>query len=134
MNNRGFTLVELLGAVVILTVLVGVSAYSIIGVLNSIKENNYKLLIDNIKKASETYYQECVYGNKCIFDENISLGDLVLNGYLSSNNEDDKSKVINPITNKDISNCIITIGYSNFSITITPQTVSDDCPSVGDYK
>ena len=65
MNNKGFTLVELLGTIVILSIIVGISSYSIITVLNNTKKNNYKFLIDEIKKASEAYYQECYYGNNC---------------------------------------------------------------------
>lgn len=134
MNNKGFTLVELLGTIVILSLLVGISSYSIITVLNNAKKKNYELLIDEIKKASETYYQECVYGNRCQYTEDISLKYLVSNGYLSSNNED--NGLTNPITKKDISSCTITVKYdeSKGKVTVVPKNESDICPSRGDYE
>ena len=49
MNNKGFTLVELLGTIVILAIIVGISSYSIITVLNNTKKKNYQFLVDKIK-------------------------------------------------------------------------------------
>lgn len=134
MNNKGFTLVELLGTIVILAIIVGVSSYSIITVLSNAKKKNYELLIDEIKKASEAYYQECVYGNKCLYTEDISLGYLVSNGYLSSNDKDDN--LINPITKENISSCTITVKYdeSKGKVTVVPKSKDDKCPSEGDYE
>lgn len=134
MNDKGFTLVELLGTIVILAIIVGISSYSIITVLSNAKKKNYELLIDEIKKASEAYYQECVYGNKCPYTEDISLGYLVSNGYLSSNDKDDN--LINPITKENISGCTITVKYdeSKGKVTVVPKSKDDICPSEGDYE
>lgn len=136
MNNKGFTLVELLGTIVILSLVVGISSYSIITVLSNAKKRNYELLIDEIKKASETYYQECVYGNKCPYTEDISLGYLVSNGYLSSNDKASDTKLTNPITKEDISSCTITVKFDEGKgkITVVPKEENDICPSRGDYE
>lgn len=132
MNNKGFTLVELLGTIMILSIIIGISSYSIVTVLNETKKKNYELLIEDIKKASETYYQECKYGNNCPYTEEISLGKLVADGYLSSNSKNSIG-LTDPVTNKDISNCIISVEYTNGEIKITPE-VGDNCPSQGDYE
>lgn len=129
MNNKGFTLVELLGTVVILAVLVGISSYSIIKVLNNTKEKNYELLVEEIKKASEIYYQECYYGNSCSYTEEIKLKDLVNNGYLSSNDKD--NILIDPITKENISECSIIVKYNEDKgkIVVTSNEEDNKCPS-----
>ena len=84
-NNKGFTLVELIAAIVLLSLVVGITSYSIIGIINRNKEENYNLLIKNINSAAETYYQECRYSNNDMINCNkiendeymVSLGDLV---------------------------------------------------------
>ena len=127
MNNKGFTLVELLGTIVILSIIVGISSYSIITVLNNTKKNNYKFLIDEIKKASEAYYQECYYGNNCPYTEEITIGKLASTGYLTSNNKD--NSIINPMTKEDISNCTLIVKYNDGKVTVTPKEETSSCPS-----
>ena len=119
MNNKGFTLVELLATILILALLIGIGTYSITTIINNAKDRNYQLLITNIKDAAEAYYQECryepaskyqqyVYGYNqgeddetngkgiiCKLDAEknyqTTLGDLVKYGFLKGNakNDDD---------------------------------------------
>ena len=55
MNKKGFTLVELIGVVVILGIIIGIAVPSYIAVSNNIKEKNYNQKIDNIKSKALEY-------------------------------------------------------------------------------
>lgn len=141
-NNKGFTLVELIAAIVLLSLVVGITSYSIIGIINRNKEENYNLLIKNINSAAETYYQECRYSNNDMINCNkiendeykISLGDLVNYGFLKGNEkikegiDKDKYTIVNPLDNTNISNCEITVKFVNSKVEINIPT-SDVCPS-----
>ena len=139
MNNKGFTLIELIATIVILALVVGLGSYAITGIIKSSKEKSYTLLIENIENASETYYQECKYVNNTgvncnQMDDNkysVSLGDLVNYGYLKGNgtNEQDKYTIVNPKTNDNISSCAIAISYTNGNIEITSISSDDYCPT-----
>ena len=89
---------------------------SIVDSLNKSKETSYKVLINNIKTAAETFYEECEYGdlsdqtkygtdackinsttNKSYIET--TIGDLASTGFLkvSSDKEDKKEKVLNDL-------------------------------------
>ena len=55
MNNKGFTMIELLAVIVILSILGGLATASIIGVQERINERTYNALLDEIKVAAENY-------------------------------------------------------------------------------
>lgn len=129
MNSKGFTLVELLGVVVILAILVGIITPSILKSLNNGKQTSYDILIENIIVASKSYYEECKYGNlkdnvgnKRNCDSSITLGELVNLGFLKGTNEkvcdvdgnNCKTKLVikNPKTDDDISTCEIKININ----------------------
>jgi len=81
LNRKGFTLVELISVVVLLSLIVGIGSVAITGVIKKNKENDYKLLINEIKSATESYYHECRYVTyDCDNDGTIKLGDLIVNG------------------------------------------------------
>ena len=144
MNRKGFTLVELLATILILALLLGIGTYSIISIINSSKQKNYELLINNTKSAAETYYQECKFSNNSgipCTDNNkdgkyeTSLGDLVTYGYLKGNdtlkngNNKGKYTIVNPNDKVDISNCSINISYDNGKVKVTAITSSGSCPT-----
>jgi prepilin-type N-terminal cleavage/methylation domain-containing protein len=148
-NNKGFTLVELIATIVILAIVMGIGATSIISILNKTREKDYKLLIDNVRSAVELCYQECLYGNtnlSCpdldIRDSyyHITLGDLVKNGYLKGNNtdkgesnniKDDKFTIVNPKDNQNISSCKIKYVYNTETkkIIIVADNPTGSCPT-----
>lgn len=68
MNNKGFTLLELLAVIVIISI-ISVTSVSFIGTtLSSSKEESYKLLKDNIITAGYSYISECTAGTlECDF-------------------------------------------------------------------
>ena len=73
MNRKGFTLVELLATITILGIIVTIGGVSISSIMKNARENEYKLLVSNIKDAVEAYYQECTYGGGSSCDSQISF-------------------------------------------------------------
>jgi len=134
MNNKGFTLIELIVTIVILSVVMSIGAYSIISIVNSTREQNYNSLIKNIKTAVENYAIECRYAqNDSITCSNqLTLGDLVNGGYLSGNGKgnDKKYTLVNPLDNKQIANCTIKYTYVSGKITVSAVNPSGSCPTV----
>lgn len=140
LNNKGFTLVELLATIAILALVMGIATFSITVILNKSKEKNYQLLITSIKDAAETYYQECKYSNNTGINCNkntdgslkTTLGELLTYGYLKGNGTEGKNVITNPQKNDvDISSCSIIIKYNNGSINVENDnfTVNDTCPT-----
>ena len=134
MNKKGFTLVELIATIVLLSLVLGISSYSITQIIKNSKQKNYNLLLENIRNASEVYYQECKYGSntniECSDNNVVTLGDLVKYGYLKGNSKkNNEYNLVNPLNDKDISQCKIRIKYNNGSLTITSFTVGGGCPT-----
>ncbi len=153
LNNKGFTLVEVLAVVVILTVIGGIAITGVISSINTSKEASYKIMINDIITASQTLYEEINFGNNIYqYDQNGStktkitiknnsistnLQTLVSNGYLSGEENIEKSganknkRIIrNPKTKKDIGTCGIKITWNNSQeIYIVEKADSNnDCP------
>ena len=127
LDSKGFTLIELIATLVVLSIVMGLGAYSITGIIKSSKEKDYELLIKEIKNSVEVYYQECKYvDNSC--DSEITLGFLVSNGYLKGNGKE-VSTLINPNDNKDISNCRIGYEYDDGKVNVWAVNPSGSCPS-----
>lgn len=138
-DNKGFTLVEVLVVVVIIGILGGLTAKGVLSSINTGKEASYKLMINSIVTASQTLYEELEYGGSTIWryeynDKNIIKGDkvtinnnntittnlqtLVSNGFLSGSSgftdEDESGNkyLIDPKSKKNIGSCEITITKS----------------------
>ena len=138
MNNKGFTLIELIVTIILLAMILSIGAYSIISIVKDSREKNYNTLIKSIKAATESYVIECKYSHEDGDDDNvtcsnqITLGDLVKYGYLSGNskNNDEKYTIVNPKDNASIAACIINITKnSNGTITITANNPTGSCPT-----
>ena len=68
MNNKGFTLLEVLAVIVIISIITITSTSFIGKTLSSSKEESYKLLKDNIVSAGYSYVSECIAGSlECDF-------------------------------------------------------------------
>lgn len=133
MNNKGFTLVEVLAAVAIIAILGLVATPSVLSMINTSKNSSYDIMVDNIRIAAEEMYEEIEYFDSKIYDYSIlgkentlvllndnkidvNLQALVGNGFLTGKNNDknevgnqNKKIIINPKTNDDIGNCRIEI-------------------------
>ncbi len=138
MNSKGFTLVELLATIVLLALIMGITTYSIASIIQNSKNKNYELLVNNVKTASELYYQECKYGDASAISCNIAnnkiitkLATLVEYGYLKGNstNDDKHYTIVNPKNNENIGECYIEIAFVNGRIQVVSTTDNENCPT-----
>lgn len=96
MKNKAFTMVELLGVIVILAILVLVSMPSLLNSIKGNEKSKYEAFLKSLYNASEVYVVE----NPTEFDWNasnntIALTNLINGDYISGN-------YVNPNTNKKI--------------------------------
>ena len=118
--KKGFTLVELLGVIVLLGILSIVIIPKVGDALTSGKENAYNTQVETIKKAAGDFIIE----NDSIFDKDettITLGILKQGGYLPI-------KIKNPKTRKDFSNTsqiIITKNQNGYDIAVNLIDLQD---------
>lgn len=104
LDNKGFTLVEVIAVVVILSVLSLLIVPSISGLLNRSKENSYNDLINSIKLSCEQYINDNRYNisigscdNGICDVSNVSVSFLVENGYLTPSGTDGNvDYIVNP--------------------------------------
>ena len=95
MNNKGFTLIEMIMVITILAMLAVLTTPNVIKMINKNKVDNYNSVIDSIIKASDLYTSDNRY-------------DLVFNGSCSGNYEENtrintEIKLKNLVDSKDIS-------------------------------
>ena len=138
MNNKGFTLIELIATIMILALVMSIASYSIINIINRSKEENYNYLLENIRNGAEVYYQECKYANNsgvtCTVNNGsykITLGELLTSGYIKGNGKDNNNNyiIVNPKNNdSDIGDCVINVSFSDGKVKIVPEP-SDGCPT-----
>lgn len=104
MNNKGFTLIEVLVVVVIIAI-VGMIVVEYVGSTLSISKNEaYKLMKDNIISASYDYLNEC---NASIISCDLNWGnDEVSFSLLELKNAGYFSNLKSPIDDKDLGTCI----------------------------
>ena len=132
-NNKGFTLIEVLAVVVIIGVLALVMIPAVGGLLSENKENQYKNLEKSITSAAKIFISDYRYeitlakNDKCnnesdkrkistikdieLTDSKITLQMLVNDANLSTN---EGNKIINPKNDKeiDLDNSYIIVKYS----------------------
>lgn len=58
-NEKGFTLVELLGVVILLSIIISLVVPNVLKSLDTGKQRTYDILKDNMKIAAENYVSEC---------------------------------------------------------------------------
>ena len=153
LNNKGFTLVEVLAVVVIIGVVGGIAVVGVLSSINSGKEASYKLMISDIVVACGVLYEEVEFGNNVYkYDTNgstsnkigkndnvinINLQTLVSNGYLSGSENKikgdganhNKRIIIDPKTKEDIGNCEISIERKDGTYFVKNISSGDNCPS-----
>lgn len=67
LNNRGFTLIEVLAVVVIIAVLGFISVPNILSTINKGKETSYQILVKDIKIAGQQLFNELEYANSKVY-------------------------------------------------------------------
>ena len=103
-NNKGFTLVEVLSILVLITIVLVITIRSFSNTLSISKEESYRIMKNNIISASNDYINECIAGIvECdfSFENNNSFSAKVLKekGYFKN--------FKSPIDGKNIEDCLI---------------------------
>lgn len=150
MNDKGFTLIEVIAVIAIMGLLAIIITPNVIKVLDQGQQKSYDIMINNIVIASKNFYEECKYGDIkeddgskmiCEKEVNITLGELVNLGFLTGTNKEvcndneciTKKVIINPKNNLDISNCNVTIKVDNNNGKVIYEVIGNDdnknCPN-----
>ena len=118
MNNKilkkGFTLIELIGVLVIMAVILFIAVPSYFAITNSIKERMYEAKVSELKAKGESYGLES--GNYLF-----SVGTLVEQGYLQADSEN--GNILDP-RDKQKMNCDIIELIPNNDLTFTVNYIS----------
>jgi len=61
MNNKGFTLVEVLAVIVIIAVVGGIAVPSVLSMIKSSRDSSYEVMVDSISVAAADMYNEIDY-------------------------------------------------------------------------
>lgn len=133
LNQKGFTLVEILAVVVIIGILGLVAIPNVLKIIESSKTTTNEILAKDIVTAGKQLYEELDYANTTLYSYNrtgktgstvkiesskvsINLQTLVSNGFLTGSNNPNptgsnkNSKILlNSKTKEDIGECQITI-------------------------
>ncbi|MFA5696744.1 MAG: prepilin-type N-terminal cleavage/methylation domain-containing protein [Bacilli bacterium] len=117
--KKGFTLVEVLGVLVILTIIFAVTIPLVINNVNNTKEKVWEQTVAHIKEGTKLYLREYkedfpdlnVVGSTI----EVSLSEIIDNGFM-------KPPIINPITDQTVLDSTIinieVISINNYEITI----------------
>ena len=119
MNKKGFTLVELLAVLVLISLLMGLAIPGINRISNNMKKKSYNQKIKLIESAAELWGQDnktrlqadadCSSEiSKC---KKITIGDLIKDNYLDSDNN--SGKYSNPKNGKDMKECEVFVYKKN---------------------
>mgnify|MGYP002624838167 CR=1 FL=1 len=97
MNNKGFTLVELIAILGLMTIIILVGAPNLINQIESQKNKNYDNFVSDLCLATESYINHSSDVDTSNFKEagdtlNISVGSLMSNGYIKSNTKNPRTK------------------------------------------
>ena len=83
-SNKGFTLIEILGAIVILGILMGIGVISYTRYRRQAVETSYDLIKKNAVSAAENYFMDNVG------EETVELHELVEKSYLDTVNDPER--------------------------------------------
>ena len=127
MNNRGFTLIELIVTILLLSVISVISYVSVTNIIKTGNKKNCLTLVNNIKAASKEYVSDNRYKSDFTSRVNsltvtINASDLIDGAYLTS-------PIINPLNREEINPEEITISVElNANYTVSEIEVSGiDC-------
>lgn len=136
MNKKGFTLVELLVTIGIITLVSSLGVYLVTNIINSSKEKTIVLAHENIKKGANLYSKE--FFDEIIWSNNkscISVEQLISKGYIRKDKAEDATHNY-IIIEKDDNNTIVSETNSTGTETIceavikkkvSPPTNKDIC-------
>ncbi len=139
MNKKGFTLVELLAVIVVITIIALIGTVSINVVRNKIEENLFNGKIETLLTAAQTYGEnnknEFTAANGYTIDHPISPGFLIQNKYYKTDETNsDGSKAFKNMDGTDIKDSLkIVVKRVNNRISACLET-SDTNKSLLDYN
>ena len=158
MDNKGFTLVEVLAVVVILGLIGVITVPNVLNTLDSGKRTSDKVLYENIKTAAQSMYEEIYYGGAKIYSyttssatagSEVSIGGdsistniqtLVGNGFLTGVNNSGgtnaNSKIVLNSKSEDLGMCEIKIAKITSGNKICYKVEGSDvdsCPTTDDF-
>lgn len=105
MNNKGFTVIELVGIILILALILLVSFPSILNLSKSDKEKEYNNMVKNLCIAGESY----IHANSDSYSELLNVGSIInidIRDLMSYGNVD--TNVKNPNTKLSVSDDTLT--------------------------
>ena len=102
-KRKGFTLVELLAAIAILGVIIGISTAVFIKIKNDSLQKEYENVVSYLENAAAKYARETGYTT-------ISVEDLIKEGYAMP---DDETDIYDPRTNESMNCYIIVSTFEN---------------------
>lgn len=119
MNKKGFTLIEVLAVIVLLGLLVGIAVPNILRSQTKAKEKTLSTKVKNIERAAVLWGQDnkadVLDGNSCTGTfktssncekaKELFVKDLIPN-YIKA---DDGTNIKNPVSNKSMNDCKITV-------------------------
>lgn len=119
MNKKGFTLVELLAVLVLISLLMGLAIPGINRISNNMKKKSYNQKIKLIESAAELWGQDnktrLQADTKCSSEiskcKKITIAVLINENYLDSDNN--SGKYINPKNDEDMKDCIVFVYKQN---------------------
>lgn len=120
MKNKGFTLVELIAIILVLSIILTVSFITLSNSLDNSKDSDYNTMIDNLRLATESYvnlpgkYREIEQKLKDGVRVTVDITDLI-------NAEIINEIPTNPKTNEEISGYILVEKNSNNEFVFTVQ-------------
>ena len=125
-NKRGFSLVELLATILVVSIVLGIGVTYVTKTINNSKEKSQILALNNIKKTANTYIEEYSNDIAWINDNNketsfscVSINSLINKGYISNKDitNDIKDSGITPekyiIVTRDQNKNIISQEFDN---------------------
>ena len=102
-NNNGFTLIEVLGVIILISIIGGLAINTVGSTVSASREEAYQIMKNNIVSAGYDYINECALGSlQCDFsyDNNKFWAKDLQNAGFFDNLE-------SPIDGKDLSGCLL---------------------------
>ena len=129
MNNKGFTLVEIIAVIVILGLLVVITTPAYNSISNNIKTRNYESKKNTIESDTlsyvEKYLKDDVYDGKN-YNHCFTVGYLIENGIISSDNEKEEY-ILNDIDNIEYTDdkAYVLVFYNNNNFKLEAEFIEN---------